>query len=68
MKRVCSYCKGSLGPDKEPLDNPAETHGICDTCGHVTPAGTRAPAKDGISRRTTATPFSASSLKYPHSA
>ena len=27
MKRICAWCKRSMG-EKEPLDNPKETHGI----------------------------------------
>jgi ATP-dependent Clp protease ATP-binding subunit ClpA len=31
MQSICSWCKKDLGP-REPLDNPAITHGICPDC------------------------------------
>jgi len=31
VKVVCSYCQGDLG-EKEPLDNPAVSHGMCTAC------------------------------------
>ena len=31
MIRVCAWCKKILG-EKEPLDDPTVTHGICDEC------------------------------------
>lgn len=32
MIRVCAWCKESLGPDVEPLEDPSITHGICERC------------------------------------
>ncbi len=31
MKLICSWCGKDIG-EKEPLDNPAITHGICGKC------------------------------------
>lgn len=31
MKRICAYCKVSMG-QKPPLENTSETHGICPAC------------------------------------
>src|SRR5271166_5124264 len=31
MRLICSYCRLSL-PDKEPLDDPRVSHGMCSTC------------------------------------
>ena len=31
MKVVCGWCKKDMG-EKEPLEDPDATHGICDDC------------------------------------
>ncbi len=31
MIRVCAWCNGYIG-EKEPFDDPAVTHGMCDDC------------------------------------
>ena len=31
MRKICAWCKQAQG-DVEPLDDPAETHGICREC------------------------------------
>jgi len=31
MKAICSYCRSDLG-EREPLDDPRVTHGMCDAC------------------------------------
>jgi hypothetical protein len=31
MRIICSWCKKYMG-EKEPLNDPTETSGICDTC------------------------------------